>query len=115
MSLNPIRILFVCGALLSPCALVAAPENPRNGQLYQERGDWLAWSDASSRWLSPEDFWLEYAQASGGKFWGRGGDYPPYDQVSEHGPGQVEAQGRRKATHDGVFERHPTIWHRNIQ
>lgn len=84
MKLNPIRFLFLCTALVSPYAHAAAPENPSNGQLYQEQCDWLAWREAGSRWLSPEDFWLEYARSSGGKFWGRSGDYPPYDQVSEH-------------------------------
>ena len=84
MSLNPIRILVVCAACLSPTMLAAMPENPSNGQLHQKQGNWVAWSEASSRWLPPEDFWLEYARGSSGKFWGRSGDYPPYEEVSEH-------------------------------
>ena len=82
-----IFMVFLFGTSLglsSLAATAAPPAAPSNGQLYTESDKTLAWSEISHQWLSPVDFWLEYAPTASGKFWGGGSDYPPYDDANEH-------------------------------
>ncbi|MBY6186572.1 hypothetical protein KUV89_08080 [Marinobacter hydrocarbonoclasticus] len=51
-----------------------------------------AWDAEAGLWLSPEAFWLAYAQRQGGLTWGRGSDYPPYAEVSEGDTFMVELE-----------------------
>lgn len=44
----------------------------------------LVWSEAKSGWVSPEQFWSDYAQQRGGITWGTSDTYPPYEQVKEY-------------------------------
>lgn len=56
----------------------------RSGEVRElDGGDFLAWSESDQRWLSPEAFWLAYAESHDGLTWGRGTEYPPYAEVNE--------------------------------
>ena len=59
------------------------PAEPRNGQVYESHGAVQAWDENAGEWVTPEAFWLSYAERNNGKFWGRTATYPPYDDVSE--------------------------------
>ncbi|MBY5991006.1 hypothetical protein [Ferrimonas balearica] len=49
-----------------------------------------AWDAERGQWGGLEAFWLAYAERRGGLTWGRGSDYPPYDQVKEGDTFMVE-------------------------
>jgi hypothetical protein len=42
------------------------------------------WDKEARAFRSIEAFWQAYALRSGGKYWGRSNEYPPYDDVNEH-------------------------------
>ena len=62
----------------------SSQEKPANGQLRNADSAPEAWNAGSGQWLPVEAWWMEYAQGSDGKFWGKRSDYPPYEQVGEH-------------------------------
>lgn len=69
---------------LSLTVFAEPPKNPGDGEIYQDKdGALMAWDSVGKKWLDPEGFWLAYAQRRGGLTWGRGKDYPPYNDVSE--------------------------------
>lgn len=43
-----------------------------------------AWDAELQSWVTPEQFWLNYANSRGGLSWGSGKEYPPYAEVEEH-------------------------------
>lgn len=80
LALSP--ALFTALTLLLASAVHAQP--PENGKLRSDGNDFSVWSSSSEDWVTPETFWLDYAQQSGGKYWGRSRTYPEYSQVNEH-------------------------------
>jgi hypothetical protein len=54
----------------------------RHGEIRQV-GMIEAWDADVGDWVSPEQFWMNYADSRGGLTWGRGDTYPPYAEVSE--------------------------------
>ncbi len=68
--------------LVSALPIPGAAKAPRHGEIRQ--GDSTqAWDSGAGEWVSPEQFWLNYAESKGGLTWGRGRDYPRYEDVSE--------------------------------
>lgn len=84
--MSPIKILLPLFAMvLPPLARAEPPADASNGEVYvAESGEVLAYSAASTGWISLEEFWVNYANNSEGRFWGKTADYPPYAEVSEH-------------------------------
>lgn len=81
------RFIMVSMLLLlgtSTSILAARPENPNNGQMHIAKTGAEVWDAGGGQWVRPETFWLNFANHSTGKFWGRQTDYPPYREVSEH-------------------------------
>jgi len=71
----------------------------RDGELMEHTDRLLAWDSERNQWVSPEQFWLQYAQRRGGLSWPRSQQYPPYREVKEfdtflvetaHGPCLME-------------------------
>lgn len=55
-----------------------------DGQAHRLGGDQFeAWDAINEQWLSPEVFWVRYAEREGGLTWGRTSVYPPYADVKE--------------------------------
>lgn len=86
--LTPLTLAFALSAAGSLQA--APPENPSDGQSFRSDAGIEFWDARQTAWVSLESFWLSYATASEGRFWGRSKDYPPYDAVSEHDTFMVE-------------------------
>ena len=63
-----------------------------DGKVTTYEGQTKAWDDHKKSWVSVEQIWLNYADRRGGLTWGRGTDYPPYEQVKEFDTFLVEAQ-----------------------
>ena len=81
-----IRLSHLLSALLvlGSATLAAEEENHPDGQLRDSPSQKLqAWDAEQRNWVSPGQFWLNYADRKGGLSWGKRGDYPPYDQVKE--------------------------------
>lgn len=70
--------------IFSAVAMAAYPDSPKNGQLYESNSTIEAWDATTAEWVTPETFWLRYAERSDGKFWGRTSIYPRYADVSEY-------------------------------
>ena len=85
--------LFAGVLLLAGHAVAAPPESAANGQIYQEGDKVQVWSDQQTGWVSPERFWLDYARAGSGRYWGRGSEYPEYSEVSEHDTLMIDVDG----------------------
>lgn len=64
----------------------------RDGQLAQHHNALQAWDAEKQAWVMPVAFWYNYADRNGGLTWGRGADYPPYDEVNEHDTFMVETK-----------------------
>jgi hypothetical protein len=77
------RLLIVLCVFFS-VPLSSADEMPVNGKLRCGDLQCEVWESESGGWLSPEAFWLHYAAANEGAFWGKTPDYPPYEKVAEH-------------------------------
>jgi hypothetical protein len=84
--------LLLAMLILSP---VVASQDAQiaNGQLRNTGAGAQVWNAHSGNWVSPVEFWLDYAAGNQGKFWGRDTDYPAYDQVSEHDTLLIEVEG----------------------
>jgi hypothetical protein len=52
------------------------------------------WDAQDKTFRSIEAFWQAYALRSGGKYWGRSAEYPPYNQVNEQDTFLVELDSR---------------------
>jgi hypothetical protein len=61
------------------------PDDLQDGQIisYAETIT-SVWDTQDKTSLSIEAFWQAYALRSGGKYWGRSNEYPPYAEVNEH-------------------------------
>ena len=65
----------------------------RHGEVREsEQGVFSAWDNQVQEWVSPEQFWLNYAERRGGLTWGRGSDYPRYEDVKEGDLFMVEVE-----------------------
>lgn len=80
--MKAIRITAVCW-LLGATFPVAA-DAPTNGQLRGGGAEPDVWSDTAKAWVTPETFWVSYAESGNGVFWGRTATYPEYERVNEH-------------------------------
>ena len=76
-------IVLITLALALP-ATAERPETPRNGQVYETATGAEVWDEKLQGWRTPEQFWLDFANTNGGRFWGSSAEYPPYREVSEH-------------------------------
>lgn len=77
------RIQLVAILLFSFSSLSWADTGEYNGQF--KAGDMpIVWSAKGNQWITPDEFWLEFAADKGGLTWGVRNDYPEYDQVNEH-------------------------------
>ena len=61
-----------------------------DGKVNAYKGEPHAWDEQAKAWVSLEQFWLNYAKRNGGLTWGRGAEYPPYEQVKEFDTFMVE-------------------------
>lgn len=61
-----------------------------DGKINLYEGTPHAWDSEKKAWVTVEQFWLNYAARNGGLTWGRGADYPPYEQVNEYDTFMVE-------------------------
>ncbi len=77
---NPVLLI----ALTLILANSVQAQQPDNGEVRSEEGAYSVWSSSASSWVTPEVFWLDYAQQNDGKYWGRSREYPTYSEVSEH-------------------------------
>ncbi|EAR61261.1 hypothetical protein [Neptuniibacter caesariensis] len=74
----------VLAIMISVSSLTAQAEpGEYNGQ-FKAGENPLVWSEQASEWISPNQFWLAFAETKGGLTWGQRTDYPEYDQVNEH-------------------------------
>ena len=76
--------LVIFPSVFSMAQLSLADAVPANGKLRCGEGHCAVWSGKTGDWLSPEAFWLQYAAANDGSFWGKSQEYPPYEKVGEH-------------------------------
>ncbi len=81
---NGLKLAAMMAALgmASTLPIPGMAQTPRHGEI-REAGDTRAWDAVASAWVTPEQFWLNYAESRGGLTWGRGRDYPRYEDVSE--------------------------------
>lgn len=79
------RKSLIAALLVSVSATAyAGNEDLQDGQLRGNLPDSLqAWDAEQEMWLSPQQFWRNYADRKGGLTWGERNDYPPYAQVQE--------------------------------
>lgn len=71
-------------AAVTVCQPVIAQQAPDNGLVRNADSDPEAWNATRGEWQPVEDWWLDYAGNSSGRFWGKRRDYPPYGEVNEH-------------------------------
>lgn len=56
----------------------------RDGEIKQQADKSLqAWDGEKQKWVAPEQFWVNFADRSGGLTWGKRADYPEYNKVKE--------------------------------
>ncbi|MEM8563838.1 MAG: hypothetical protein AAGF57_16490 [Pseudomonadota bacterium] len=88
MNLRFLRLWTGAVALAAVAVIVlSAPvhaQDARNGEIQSSESGTLVWSEQAASWVSPQAFWVSYAESNGGKFWGRSFTYPAYNEVSEH-------------------------------
>ena len=87
----------VAAIVLTAAALAAQadhhrPANPSDGQLHRMGAQTMAWDARANAWVTPEAFWVRYAEQSRGKYWGRTATYPPYGDVNEHDTLLIEVE-----------------------
>jgi hypothetical protein len=70
--------------IFSTAAIAAYPDSPTNGQFYESNSTIEVWDATTAEWVTPETFWLSYAERSNGKFWGKTSSYPQYVDVTEY-------------------------------
>ncbi len=84
--------IFLIALILASPAGAERPAAPGNGQIFESATGIEVWDEAKQVWAAPEEFWLNFAAAGSGRFWGRSSDYPPYREVSEHDTLLVELE-----------------------
>ena len=90
-----IRVFIVVFTTLMPVAMLAdsPPANPVHGQVFVSGSNaWRAWDETVEKWVSPDEFWQNYADSKGGLTWGRSTDYPPYKEVKQHDTLMIELE-----------------------
>lgn len=76
--------ILLCALLLAVSVTTFARQGtPRQGKVQIIDETPFAWHQGSQQWLPIEEFWMLYADETGGLKWGQREDYPPYDEVSE--------------------------------
>ena len=77
------KTVFSIVLLLVAASAVGQP-GLKNGEMRRApQGALEAWHEPSQSWVTPQDFWRRYAEGRGGLTWGRGAEYPPYEEVKE--------------------------------
>ncbi len=81
---NAVRLaqLLATLGLASALPVPGMAQTPRHGEIRVIEAP-RAWDNDAGAWISPEQFWLNYAQTRGGLTWGRGRNYPPFEKVQE--------------------------------
>ena len=69
-------------ALIAAAGAADAPGS-RDGEVRAAGDSFVAWDAEGREWVTPEAFWVRYADRRGGLTWGRRADYPEYAQVKE--------------------------------
>ncbi|MRX28062.1 hypothetical protein [Kangiella sp. HZ709] len=74
--------------LLTACGVSKTSDSNSTDQIYDGHIKSIdeqlkAWNSETKQWLAVEDFWLAYAERNGGLTWGKGKQYPTYEQVEE--------------------------------
>ena len=91
-----IFVLFIAGSLIT--TMLSAQQGYTgatkftDGKVNDYQGQPTAWDAEKNQWVDLEQFWLNYAERKGGLTWGRGADYPPYEQVKEFDTFMVEVK-----------------------
>ncbi|MFK8032001.1 MAG: hypothetical protein AB8G18_17355 [Gammaproteobacteria bacterium] len=73
------------GLLWLAVICITAPsiaQDHREGQLRKSE-EFEAWSQNLDRWVTPLEFWHDFASTNGGLTWGSRDSYPPYSKVKE--------------------------------
>lgn len=71
--------------LVAALAATADESGSRDGQVRSlTEGGFVAWDVANGEWLTPLEFWQNFAGRARGREWPSSSDYPPYDSVNEH-------------------------------
>ena len=101
MRRTPMPFILLTLALLTACQTESAPPiegpgrtegtdaaataaAPRDGTTRATpSGEFEAWDAGAHAWVTPEAFWLSYAQRNGGLTWGRRATLPPFGEVEE--------------------------------
>lgn len=62
----------------------AIAEDYRDGEIREQADTSLqAWDKEKQQWVTPDQFWISFADRSGGLTWGKRADYPEYNKVKE--------------------------------
>ncbi len=80
-----VTFLFLAN-LTAPAMSQSAPQNIHSdGEIrLQANGNLQSWDSTLTKWVQPKQFWLNYANRTGGLTWGKRSDYPPYEKVNEY-------------------------------
>ena len=70
-------------SLVTGASFLANADEVRHGE-FVIQSEPKVWHQQQSKWLTPEQFWLDYAESQNGLTWGEWTDYPEYSQVKEH-------------------------------
>lgn len=86
---------LVCSWLLvlvtAPC-WAQRPMPAEHGRVFQSDEELVVWHEEKAGWITVEQFWLDHAGRSSGKYWGRAAEYPPYRAVKEHDTLMIELE-----------------------
>ncbi|MFT4938652.1 MAG: hypothetical protein ACI88A_001681 [Paraglaciecola sp.] len=76
--------IFIINMSAQAGATVSA-QNLQDGQIITfSETTTRVWDAQVNTSLSIQQFWQAYALRSGGNYWGKRAEYPPYDKVNEH-------------------------------
>lgn len=76
------KVAIFCSLVLI-VSLQAVAEEYRHGEI-RSGEPILAWDKTQNAWVTPEVFWINFADSRGGLTWSNGEEYPPYREVKEH-------------------------------
>ena len=83
---NRILELILGFAMALPCLAFAdsPPVDPTDGQIFITANDtWQVFDAEQNAWVTPDEFWQNFADRKGGLTWGTRRDYPEYAKVKE--------------------------------
>ncbi len=75
--------LIICGNSL------AIADTPQHGA-FKNNSTTQVWHSTKNTWITPEQFWLDFANSRGGLTWPQSREYPPFSVVNEHDTFMVE-------------------------